>query len=88
MPDVEDPTEAKRALRAAIEAGELSLGQAVRRMRRISGMTQKDFATRIVGISPRILSAIERDQANPTVETLEKIALPFGYQLAFVPSRR
>jgi len=75
---------AKQQLRDAIDNGELTLGQAVRRMRKITGMSQKAYAQRIVGISPRIFSEIERDVGNPTIETLNKIGRPFGYTVAFV----
>ena len=84
----EDTALAKRNLINAIENRELSLGEAVRRMRKISGMSQKAYAKRIVGISPRILAEIERDEGNPTVETLNKIGRPFGYTVGFVPKQR
>lgn len=73
----------KQQLREAIERGEVSLGEAVRRMRKISGMNQKEFAQKIVGISPRVLAEIERGRANPTVETLNKIGRAFGYEVGF-----
>lgn len=79
---------AKRELAEAIANNELSLGEAVRRMRKISGMNQKAYAERIIGIAPRILAAIERDEGNPTVETLNKVGRPFGYAAGFVPKRR
>lgn len=82
-----DPTRAKRTLQAAIEQGELSLGQAVRQMRKITGMNQKDYARKIIGISPRILAEVERDAANPRLDTLNKIGRPFGYQVGFVPKK-
>ena len=81
----EDTTLAKRKLIEAIENHELSLGEAVRRMRKISGMSQKAYAERIIGIAPRILAEIERNEGNPTVETLNKIGRPFGYVVGFVP---
>jgi DNA-binding XRE family transcriptional regulator len=73
----------KQQLREAIERGEISLGEAVRSMRRISGMNQKAFAQKIVGVSPRVLSEIELGRANPTVETLNKIGRAFGYEVGF-----
>ena len=81
----EDTALAKRKLIEAIENHELSLGEAVRRMRKISGMSQKAYAERIIGIAPRILAEIERNEGNPTVETLNKIGRPFGYVVGFVP---
>ncbi len=80
-----DTVSAKRDLVAAIENNELSLGEAVRRMRKISGLTQKNYAERIVGVSTRILAEIERNEGNPTLETLNKIGRPFGYTVGFVP---
>lgn len=87
MPDQhnnEQPARAKRQLKDAIDNGELTLGQAVRQMRKITGMSQKAYAKKIIGISPRVLSEIERDTANPTIETLNKIGRPFGYTVGFV----
>lgn len=78
-----DTTLEKQQLREAIEGGEISLGEAVRRMRKISGMNQKAFAQKIVGISPRVLAEIELGRANPTVETLNKIGRAFGYKVGF-----
>ncbi len=83
----DDTANAKRELVNAIANNELTLGEAVRRMRKISGMNQKAYAERIVGIAPRILAEIERDAGNPTLETLNKIGRPFGYTMGFVPKR-
>ena len=80
----EDRTLEKQRLQDAIARGEISIGEAVRRMRNIIGMSQKDYARRIVGVSPRVLAEIERGVANPTVETLNKIGRPFGYEIGFV----
>jgi len=80
----QEVTQAKQQLMDDIESGELSLGQAVRRMRLITGKSQKDFAKNIIGISPRVLAEIERGVANPTVDTLNKIGRPFGYSVGFV----
>ena len=84
LKDHDDIVLAKRQLIEAIENHELTVGQAVRRMRKITGMSQKAYAQKIVGISPRVLAEIERDSANPTVETLNKIGRPFGYVVGFV----
>lgn len=83
----EETVAAKQALIQAIANNDLTLGQAVRRMRKISGMSQKDYAERIVGISTRILAELELDQGNPTVQTLNKIGRPFGYTVGFVTNK-
>jgi transcriptional regulator with XRE-family HTH domain len=69
---------------AAAASGRLSVGQAVAAMRRISELTQPEFA-RHRGLSVQSLRLIEADKANPTIETLEKIAGIFGLQVGFVP---
>jgi DNA-binding XRE family transcriptional regulator len=84
-----DP-EAERAMRdafyASVSTGAMSIGQAVAAMRRISKLTQPEFA-RHRGLSVESLRQIEADKGNPTVETLEKIASIFGLQVGFVPRR-
>jgi len=83
----EETAAAKQDLIKAIENNEFSLGEAVRRMRKITGMSQKAYAERIVGVATRILAEIERNEGNPTLETLNKIGRPFGYTVGFVPNR-
>jgi len=77
----------KEALYADIDQGLLTIGEATRRMRRIVGMTQIEYAEKILKIYPRVLMEIERDRGNPTLETLEKIARPFGLKVGFVVKR-
>jgi transcriptional regulator with XRE-family HTH domain len=48
-------------------------------------MNQKEYAQKVAGISPRILSQFENGSGNPTLATLEKIALPFGLKVTFLP---
>jgi len=77
----------KEALYADIEAGSVTLGQATRRMRKIVGMTQTEYAEKVLKIYPRVLMEIERDRGNPTLETLQKIAAPFGLAVGFIRHR-
>lgn len=74
----------KEALYADIDAGILTIGQATRRMRKIVGMTQTEYAEKVLKIYPRVLMEIERDKGNPTLETLQKLATPFGLVVRFV----
>lgn len=62
----------------------LSLPEACRRMRKTAGMTQPDFA-KMLGIAPRSYADIERGQGNPRLDTLDKIARIFGFQVVFGP---
>jgi DNA-binding XRE family transcriptional regulator len=84
----DDIMAAKRALMESIGDNELTLGRAVRSMRKITGMSQRAYAEHIVGIAPRILAEIELDRGNPTVETLNKIGRPFGFTVGFVPKTK
>ena len=80
----EESRQEKEALYADLEAGRLTLGQATRRMRKIVGLTQTEYAEKVLKIYPRVLMEIEKDRGNPTLETLEKIARPFGLRVGFV----
>ncbi|MBK9577598.1 MAG: helix-turn-helix transcriptional regulator [Fibrobacterota bacterium] len=78
--------EARRAtLRQNLRDGTLSLGESVREMRKLTGLTQKDYAERVAKVFPRVLMDIERGKANPTLETLERIAKPWGWKIGFIP---
>ncbi len=71
-----------------IMQGRLTIGQATLRMRKIVGLTQKDYAEKILKIYPRVLMDIEKDRGNPTLETLNKIARPFGLKVMFIPPNK
>ena len=87
MKPPKNSAELKKELNRALDVGELSLGQATLRMRKIVGMTQKEYAKKVLDIAPRVLMAIENGKGNPTLETLRKIGRPFGYQVGFVRKR-
>lgn len=82
--DLEAATARKVELYRAVASGEMSIGRAVALMRKISRLTQVEFAQHR-GISVQALRQIERDQGNPSVETLNKIASVFSLQVGFVP---
>jgi DNA-binding XRE family transcriptional regulator len=75
----------REELKRALRAGELPLGEAVRRMRKLTGLTQTEYAEKVLRIFPRVLMDIENGRGNPTLETLEKIARPWGFRVGFVP---
>jgi len=75
----------REELKILLRAGELTIGDAVRRMRRLTGLTQKEYAEKVLRIYPRVLMDIEGGRGNPTLETLQKIAQPWGFQVGFVP---
>ena len=69
-----------------LAAGELDLAGAIVAMRKLSRLTQPEFAKHR-GISTQALRQIESRQGNPTVETLNKIAEVFGLEVGFVQKR-
>lgn len=84
-PDKTEMADMKEALYKNLAAGKIGIREATRQMRKILGMTQKDYARKVADISPRILSEFESGTGNPTLITLEKIASPFGLKVTFLP---
>ena len=84
-PSPEETLRMEQALCLGLSRGEIDVREATRRMRRILGMSQKAYARRVAGISPRILAEFENGSGNPTLATLEKIAAPFGMKVTFLP---
>lgn len=71
----------------AINRGELSLQDTVKRMRKISRLTQTEFAIHR-GVSAKVIKEIERGIGNPTTNTLNRIGQFFGLEVAFVRSEK
>jgi putative transcriptional regulator len=86
-PNQSDMANMKEALYRDLAAGTVGIREATRLMRKILGMTQKEYAQKIVGVSPRILSEFENGTGNPTLATLEKVASPFGLKVTFLPPK-
>lgn len=83
-PDLSHERMLRQEIYDAMAAGRMSVGQAVAAMRRISRLTQPEFAKHR-GLSVQSLRLIESDKTNPTIDTLGKIASIFGLQVGFVP---
>jgi DNA-binding XRE family transcriptional regulator len=79
-------TNALRKLRAAfydkIDANELTLFDAVKEMRKISNLTQPEFAN-FSGVSVKIIKDMESNKGNPTLKTLRQLGEFFGLDLAY-----
>ncbi len=84
-PPADEMTRMKEELYRDLVRGIIDIREATRRMRKILGMSQKEYARKIASISPRILSEFENGSGNPTLATLEKIARPFGLKITFLP---
>lgn len=83
-PDPKKARELLAALHRDLASGQVEIGEAIRRMRHISGLTQPEFA-RHRGISVQALRQIESGNANPTIATLNAIVEIFGLKTGFVP---
>lgn len=87
IPLKKSPEQLQKELEEDLLSANVTLEDAIRRIRKLTGMTQKQFAQE-VGIATRTYIDLERGIGNPTLETLEKIGGPFGYEVLFVPSRK
>jgi transcriptional regulator with XRE-family HTH domain len=59
---------------------ELEFGKKIRRLREDQQMTVRQLA-QLVECTPSFISQIERDMANPTINTLKKISMVLGVSL-------
>ena len=68
---------------------EFSIIQAMLDARTAAGLTQKDLATR-TGIAQADISRLENGNANPSLRTLQRLAVGMGMKLKleFVPVNR
>ena len=77
----------RRAFYEQVDRGELSIPEAIKAMRKMTGLTQAEFAAHR-GVGRRVIQDIERGTGNPTVESLNSIAKLFALRIGFVPIRR
>ena len=73
----------KEHLPEQLASGAVSLGEGVRMMRLAAGMTQVQYAE-MAGVDLRVLAAIEKDNANPQLDTLQRLGNPYGLTVSFV----
>lgn len=72
-------------LQQQLASGEITIGVAVRRLRKeVTGLQQARFA-QLCKLSLRALRKLELDEGNPTVQTLNSVFNPFGMQVGIVP---
>ena len=83
-PDIENIKKMRKELFEGIDNGELTIGQAARRMRKTLGMNRKIYAEQVLKISHDALQDIETGKGNPTLKTLQKVGKPFGLEVGFV----
>jgi DNA-binding XRE family transcriptional regulator len=75
--------ELKTAFFEQIRRGELSIAEAVKGIRRLSRLTQPEFAKHR-GISLDSLRSLEAGTGNPSVEIINKVVAVFGMELGVV----
>jgi len=77
----------RTALMSDLDAGTLSPGETIRRVRQMIGLTMADYG-KLVGLSKNEIFKIENDQGNPTIKTLERAGLPLGLKVRLVSRRQ
>jgi DNA-binding XRE family transcriptional regulator len=82
-----DMRERRRRLQEDIEAGGLPTAEALCRMREALGMTQARFA-QTFKLTARQVWELEAGKSNPTRETLNRLAKPFGFETGFVVRKK
>ena len=65
-----------------IDANKLTLFDAVKEMRKVSNLTQPEFAD-FSGVSVKIIKDIENNKGNPTLKTLRQLGNFFGLELSY-----
>lgn len=86
-PSRDEQNALRRAFYERIARGELTIPEAVKAMREMTGLTQAQFAAHR-GVSRRVIQDIERGTGNPTVDSLNSVGKLFGLQVGFVSIRR
>ncbi len=87
-PDDQEIKRLQQELFDDIEAGKIGLAQATRKMRKILGMNQKDYAEKILKIGFETLQDVETERGNPTLKTLKAIGKPWGLDIGFIRKKR
>ena len=82
--DVRSPDFARHFLIRAIDDERISVQQALGKVIRLMGV--HEFAARIGMAAPNVLRSIN-PKHNPTMETLNRLLLPFGMRLTLAPIR-
>ncbi|WP_395897829.1 helix-turn-helix domain-containing protein [Avibacterium sp. 20-126] len=75
----------KNEIIKALLLDEMTQGQALRKLRiEMLGVNQQQYM-KMVKVSRQTLSNIENDKGNYSVETINQVFKPFGFELGLVP---
>ncbi|QFI56143.1 helix-turn-helix transcriptional regulator [Aeromonas simiae] len=71
-----------------LQRGEIHEGELLRKLRKeVLGMDQEGYA-KLVGISRRTLSDIERNRAAPSLKMINQVFRPFSMKMMLMPKSR
>lgn len=85
IPDHLERTSLRNAILAQLLKGELTQGQALKKLRvEVLGLNQERY-TQLVKVSRLTLSEIENDKGNYSVATLNQVFRPMGLEVGIVP---
>lgn len=79
--------DARDAMYLKIHRREMGLPEAIKTMRKLSGLTQPEFAKHR-GVSLDSLRSLESGAGNPTMETINKVVSIFGLEVGLVAKKR
>ena len=86
-PSHQDYVLARTTLIERISDGELSIGEALRGMREVLGMTQSEYGLKVAKVSRKVLSQIENNKGDPKLSTLNACCKAFGLKVGFIIGR-
>lgn len=85
IPDHLERTLLRNAILAQLLKGELTQGQALKKLRvEVLGLNQERY-TQLVKVSRLTLSEIENDKGNYSVATINQVFRPMGLEVGIVP---
>lgn len=87
-PNPEKTKQLRAELIEQVESGQIDIGTATRKMRKILGMNRHEYAEQVAKIGFETLQAVETGKGNPTLKTLRAIGAPFGFDVGFVRKNR
>lgn len=85
IPDHLERTSLRNAILAQLLKGELTQGQALKKLRvEVLGLNQERY-TQLVKVSRLTLSEIENDKGNYSIATINQVFRPMGLEVGIVP---
>ncbi|MCP8900620.1 helix-turn-helix domain-containing protein [Gilvimarinus xylanilyticus] len=86
-PEQESFIQGRNALLERINHGDISIGEAIRTMRELLGMTQTEYGDKVAKVSRKALSQLENNQGDPRLSTINRCCKAFGLEAGLVQKR-